>query len=243
MGKFLVKYAFNRSEIVCLSNHHLKDIEPFAHNKIYIVANGIKIESEYLHLADEHNFRQGTIPRILFLSNLSRKKGIPELIGALNILKDRGYAFEASLVGSEWNMTFDEVKELITSADLQEIISIEGPKFGNEKFRYIVAADIFVFPTYFELFPGVILEAMQFGKAIVSTFEGSIPEIIDNHVNGILVEQQNTIALADGIAFMLNNPEKRLEMGLLAKQKFFKEFTLEAFERRMHSVFKEVITK
>ena len=84
---------------------------------------------------------------------------------------------------------------------------------------------------------------MQFGKAIVSTFEGSIPEMIDNNVNGILVQQQNAPALADAIAEFLDNPEKTVQFGALAKKKFFDEFTLQAFEAKMHSVFKEVLNK
>jgi len=105
----------------------------------------------------------------------------------------------------------------------------------------IAAADIFVFPTYFELFPGVILEAMQFGKAIVTTFEGSIPEIIDNGKNGLLVPQKNPIALAEAIEILFHDPEKRKEMGKEAQRKFFSEFTLEKFEQHMIGVFEEII--
>lgn len=243
LGRYLVKYAFSGSDIVCLSNHHMHDFEGLTQNKPYIVPNGIKVESSFLHLAEKYSFRQGTVPKILFLSNLSIKKGIPELINALAMLKSRGYHFAASLVGDEWYMSFDEANTLIQSAGLQGSVKLQGPKFGEEKFKFIAESDIFVFPTYFELFPGVILEAMQFGKAIVSTFEGSIPEMIDNNINGILVEQRNSGALADGIAFLLDNPQRRQEIAALAKTKFFEEFTLEVFERKMHLVFEDVFNK
>jgi glycosyltransferase involved in cell wall biosynthesis len=140
-------------------------------------------------------------------------------------------------------MSFNQVKELISSVHLQEMVSIEGPQFGKDKFTFLAAADIFVFPTYFELFPGVILEAMQFGKAIVTTFEGSIPEMIDNNINGVLVPQRDINALAGAIGALLDDPAKRMELGANAKKKFFEEFTLEAFEHRMHNVFEEVINK
>ena len=169
------------------------------------------------------------VPRLLFLSNLSAKKGIPDLINALGILKEKGYKFNAGIIGNEWDMTFAQVQEMISGRRLDHEVKLEGPKFGKEKFEAIAQADIFVFPTYFELFPGVILEAMQFGKAIVSTFEGSIPEMIDNNVNGILVQQQNVNALADAIAFFLDNPEKIIEFGTLAKKKFFEELSFQLF--------------
>jgi len=241
LGKFLVRYAFKGSEIVCLSKHHMLDTEGLTDRRPFLVPNGIKIETQFLHLSDEK--RPSLVPRLLFLSNLSAKKGIPDLIDALDILKNKGYRFNAGIIGNEWDMTFAQVQEMISGRRLDHEVKLEGPKFGKEKFEAIAQADIFVFPTYFELFPGVILEAMQFGKAIVSTFEGSIPEMIDNNVNGILVQQQNVNALADAIAFFLDNPEKIIEFGTLAKKKFFEEFTLQAFELKMHSVFKEVLNK
>ena len=240
-GRFLVNYAFRGSEIVCLSNHHMLDVEGFTDHRPYLVPNGIKVETQFLYLADEKKL--SSVPHLLFLSNLSVKKGIPDLIRAFGILKGKGYKFTAGIVGNEWDMTFIQVQKLISDNGIENEVKLEGPKFGKEKFEQLARADIFVFPTYFELFPGVILEAMQFGKAIVSTFEGSIPEMIDNHVNGILVQQQNAPALADAISQFLDNPEKIIEFGALARKKFFEEFTLQAFESKMHSVFKEVLNK
>lgn len=241
LGRFLVRYAFRGSEIVCLSNHHMLDVEGFPDNTPFLVPNGIKVETQFLYLMDEKI--PSAVPHLLFLSNLSVKKGIPDLINAFGILKEKGYKFTAGIVGNEWDMSFAQVKELILDKGIENEVKLEGPKFGKEKFEQLARADIFVFPTYFELFPGVVLEAMQFGKAIVSTFEGSIPEMIDNNVNGILVQQQNASALADAISQFLDNPEKIIEFGALAKKKFFEEFTLQAFESKMHTVFKEVINK
>ncbi|HUQ65007.1 MAG TPA: glycosyltransferase family 4 protein [Flavitalea sp.] len=241
IGKILVKYAFNKSDVICLSKHHVEDMAGLTNNQPFIVPNGIKVETAYLHLADEYVHAHHDMIKILFLSNLSRKKGIPELINALHLLDEKGYILHTNIVGNEWDLSFEEVEKLIASAGLAGKVTIEGPKFGEEKFNFIALTDIFVFPTYFELFPGVILEAMQFGKAIVSTFEGSIPEIIDNGVNGVLVQQQNPVHLADAIASFIDHPEKRRRMADLAKEKFFNQYTLEIFERNMHQVFEKVL--
>lgn len=239
MGRTLIKYAFRDSDIICLSQHHLLDLNGLAQRQPYIVPNGIKVEKTFLHLADEYVATGRRLPKILFLSNLSRKKGIPDLIAALAILKNRGYDFDVSLVGNEWDLSFDDINIMITQAGLSGKIKLEGAKFGKEKFEFISQSDIFVFPTYFELFPGVILEAMQFGKAIVTTFEGSIPEIIENYKDGIMVKQQDPEALANGISYLIDQPARRDEMGTSAKKKFFEQFTLETFERNMQSVFED----
>lgn len=244
LGSNLVKYAFRGSAIIGLSNHHVEDFGNFIKNSsLYIVGNGIKTESEFLHLTEELRQYRDATPNILFLSNLSVKKGVPDLIAALAILNSRGYNFKATLVGGEWDMSFDDVNHLIRQNRLEQKVVCVGAKFGKEKFTHLAAADIFAFPTFFELFPGVILEAMQFGKAIVSTFEGSIPDIIDNGTNGLLVEQRNTDQLAENIAFLLDNPETREKMGMAARDKFFKEFTMGVFEEKMAAVFDEVLNK
>jgi len=121
-GKLLVRYAFKGSEIVCLSNHHMLDVNGLTYNKPFIVPNGIKVENDFLHMAEEYDHTSGKIPQILFLSNLSRKKGVPELIKALKIIKDEGYHFTASLVGNEWDLTFSDVTQMISSAGLEGII-------------------------------------------------------------------------------------------------------------------------
>jgi glycosyltransferase involved in cell wall biosynthesis len=209
----------------------------------FIVPNGIKIEKEFLYLADQYQIDQNSVPKLLFLSNLSEKKGVPELITALGMLKQRNYSFHTSIVGNEWYMSFAEAQKLIDDEGLNDCVKLEGPKFGKDKFAYLANTDIFVFPTYFELFPGVILEAMQFGKAIVSTFEGSIPDIIDDGINGLLVERRNAKSLAEAIASLLDDPNRRMQLAAAAKKKFFSEFTLEAFEKRMLEVFEQVMNK
>lgn len=242
VGRSLVKFAFKGSNVICLSQHHTQDLLAYVSTTPYIVPNGIIVEEGFPAIAARFN-KKNTVPKILFLSNLSIKKGVLELLDALEILKKKGHTFSVSLVGSEWDMTFPRVQELIDNKGLQDVVTIEGPKYNEEKLRYFAEADIFVFPTYFELFPGVILEAMQFGKAIISTFEGSIPEMIDNHINGILVREKSVPELADAICFLLENPQKRGEIGELAKQKFFSNFTLPVFENRMNMVFKNVTPK
>lgn len=242
-GRQLIRYAFRGSEVVCLSRHHTMDMQGLLETTPYIVPNGIKVEWEFLHLSKDHQNGDGRTPRLLFLSNLSEKKGVPELIEALGLLKRRGYRFHASIVGDEWYMSFAEAKALIALHEVENEVILEGPKTGLEKYTFIANADVFVFPTRFELFPGVILEAMQFGRPIVSTLEGSIPDIVDNGSTGLLVEPENVEQLAGAIGFMLDNPEERKQMAINAKKKFFEEFTLEAFERKMRDVFVEAISK
>jgi glycosyltransferase involved in cell wall biosynthesis len=70
---------------------------------------------------------------------------------------------------------------------------------------YLRISDIFVLPSLSEGFPNVILEAMAAGLPIVTTnFEGS-SEIVEDGVNGFIVQTKNPKALADSIAEILDD--------------------------------------
>ena len=238
LGYALVKFAFKDADIICLSKHHLSDIAGFCTKKPFVIPNGIKVEINLEH----YPVPVKNIPlKILFISNLSRNKGVFDLLLALSILNKEGIDFTSQIVGAEHEISLKELENVVNEKGLQKRVKICGAQFGAEKLKLLTEADIFVFPTYFELFPGVILEAMQFGKAIVASTEGSIPEIIDDKINGLLVQKSDIIALAKNIKALLLNEQLRLILGQRAQEKFFNSFTLEIFEKRMKDAFEQVV--
>ena len=81
-----------------------------------------------------------------------------------------------------------------------------------------------------------IFEAMQFRLPLISTFEGAIPEIIEDGVNGFLVAQKDVIALANKLEVLIKDKELRSKMGAAAYLKFSNNYTLEIFENNMVKV-------
>ena len=81
--------------------------------------------------------------------------------------------------------------------------------------RLLRAADLFVFPTHFEGFGLAIVEAMAHDLPIVSSDAKSIPEIIENNVNGLLFPSQNSKSLLKTIRYALKHPD---EMRVMAKE-------------------------
>lgn len=100
-----------------------------------------------------------------------------------------------------------------------------------------------MFPTYYhnECFPLVLLEAMQHGKACISTNEGGIPDIIKDGENGLIAERRNAESLADCIQKLLDDPELRKQMGGNGYQKYQNQYTLKAFERRMCNILEQLV--
>ena len=82
---------------------------------------------------------------------------------------------------------------------------------------------------------------MQFALPVVSTFEGAIPEIVDDGVTGFLVPPKDVISLAEKIEILINNKNLRIQMGDAGRKKFLEKYTLDKFEQNLLKVFGEIV--
>lgn len=187
----LYRIVFNNSHAILLSKYLYSDIEKyFTLDKVFFCPNGIpeiqtKCDKDQSNVATLKNDISKPV-EILFLSNLIESKGVFVLLDACKILKSRGYSFHCTFVGSEGDITAQQLKEKIDNLDLIENVVYVGKKYGNEKDEFFRKSDIFAFPTYYEYetFGLVNLEAMQFCLPIVSTFEGGIPDVVEDGTTG-----------------------------------------------------------
>lgn len=237
------QFVFGGTEVILLSKHLYSDIQSFVPiSKIHICPNGIpdKGQSKKLSLAEIKKTVQ-----ILFLSNLIESKGVFVLLEACVFLKKKEILFECVFIGGEGDVTASQFNERVMQLGLGEQVSYQGKKYGKEKEQAFSEADIFTFPTYYskECFPLVLLEAMSYSLPVVSTFEGGIPDIVEDGVTGFLVLQKEAQALADKLELLIQNPDIRRQMGAAGRKKYEKEFTLEIFENRLVEILQDVIEK
>lgn len=228
---FLYKRFFTNLKVILLAENLYKDITKYVkRNDVYICPNGIpNSRKEELEAR-----RNNTVPHLLFLSNLLISKGVIVLLDALKMLKEKEYTFICQLVGGETgDINAVQLLEEVKKRKLNDMVTYVGRKIGEEKESFLRQADIFVFPTYYETFGLVNLEAMEYKLPVISTNEGGIPDIVKDGKNGLICEKQNPDSLADCIAKLLDDEELRIEMGNAGYEKFCREFTLQRFENRM----------
>jgi glycosyltransferase involved in cell wall biosynthesis len=237
--KWMFRYLFRNTYVICLSEFLTRDLALVYGGKPYIVNNGIEDVSGRF----PGNITSDPVLKILFISNLAKSKGILELLEAFKLLKERNNKFTGWIVGNPVDLTFKDVQSRIDSYNLSDEVKLLGPKYGDEKFEILSKSDIFVFPTQFEAFPGVILEAMQFELPVISSNEGAIPEIIDDGKTGFVVPKQDVKQLAAKIDVILNDPKLRKSLGENARLKFKEKYTLETFEMNMTKTFHSILNE
>lgn len=237
--KKLYCLVFKNSHLICLSDRLQADVKDVYKGKAFVVPNGIAVESRTLHPKRK---AEKSALRILFVSNLILNKGVLVLVQALAILKNAGHHFNARFVGSPSNVTVEMLKDKLTEYGIDGLATVLGPLYGDAKFDEFENADIFVFPTYNDAFALVNLEAMQFGLPVVSTFEGSIPDIVKDNETGFLVERKNPHMLAEKIGLLLKDENLRITMGAKGYERFLSNYTLSHFESNMLRTFNTVLT-
>lgn len=139
--------------------------------------------------------------RILHISGsiVGRAKGHKELIEAITILKKCGYDISCTLVG-KGNLDADIQQIIETNALNIDVVGVKNAKELKELFQ---AHDMFVFPSYREGLPRVVVEAMAAGIVIVATELDGIKELLPDEC---LVPVKDSKSLAYRIRYFMENP-------------------------------------
>ena len=237
INQLFYSFVFKGANIIILSESLYQDISEISNrNMVNICSNGIKKAKTFNRIGNKK------IPNILFLSNLIEAKGVFVLINACKIIAEKNIKFTCSFVGAEGDIDKAQFEEYVKNLGLSDSITFYGMKVNDEKQKMYEDADIFAFPTHYshECFPLVLLESMQAKLPVISTFEGGIPDIVEDGLTGYLIPQKNPEALAEKLELLITHPDMRHQMGEAAFKKFEREYTFDKFEMRISEIFNEL---
>ena len=167
-------------------------------------------------------------------------KGHHILIDSLYLLKQEGVDFNLLVVGSCDDKKYLNVLQNKINKYALRNIFILGFKGDIE--NYISLSDILVSPsTIHESFGRTLVEGMSLGKPVVASNVGAHTEIIENGVNGLIVEPDDPRDLAEKIKMITNSKELLESLRKNAHEKFISCFSMEGMMTTLMSIYEKAI--
>lgn len=235
--KFMYKFVFKNTQVITLSKSLNKDIDLVFEGVPFILNNGIKVHN----IIRKENKHEKPLT-FVFLSNLVLSKGIKTFLDAIKITHDKEHLFKVKIIGNSVDYTIDEAQVFVRSNDLTSFVSVLGPKYGKEKLQELLESDVFVFPTENDCFPLSLLEAMQMRLPIISTSNGAIPDIVEDGVNGYIVQEGNAKQVSEAMIAYINDKSLLVKHGNNNFKKFQKNYTQELFEQNFVSIIHSILS-
>jgi glycosyltransferase involved in cell wall biosynthesis len=246
IAKRIYPFVFKKAKVILLSPLLYEDIAAYVpQTNVYYCANGIPDLSGSKNSTHAHTVENQNNIHLLFLSNLIESKGIMDLLKACKQLTTKGLDFRCTLAGGVGDLKEKDIVQFIEANNLQKFVSYVGKVSGEQKTKVLKDSDLFIFPTYYhnECFPLVLLEAMQFSLPIITTNEGAIPEMVMDNENGFIVPKNSPEAIAEKVAFYLNNREQFQQHGSNGRKRYEDHYTLTLFEDRMKEIINQITRK
>lgn len=140
--------------------------------RIFVVPNGIDVAN----IKMKSSWRRNN--NILFLSRIHPKKGINFLLEAFSKIDSK---YQLTIAGEGDKNYVNELKQLAQRLNISERVAFVGGIYGDEKWKLLRQADVFVLPTHSENFGIVVAEALASGTPVITTKGTPWQELASHH--------------------------------------------------------------
>ena len=189
-------------------------LERLTSKQIELVYHGVDLKDLQFSSKIKNNEKPELI---LSVGQLKEKKGFSFLIKACGLLKSRGYNFICEIIGEGPERS--NLEKLINDLSLENVVNLCGPLPNKKVIDKYQHATLFVLSCIpaknadRDGIPNVLLEAMGLQIPVISTKFSGIPEVIENGINGLLVDTENEEALAEAMAKLLSDSGLQKKLG------------------------------
>ena len=223
--------------------------ELFGLNKKFtIIPNGINTE---IFKKTDHSsrFQNLETKNILYFGGIIRKKGLLEIPHYFNRLVQKIPNAQLILIGKDMadkysgNPSTFQMMEKLFSEEASSNVKYLGSVPYQEIKQHIENAAVCIFPSYAEALPVSWLEAMALEKAVVVSNIGWSKEIIEDGVNGFMVDPKQHDDFAQTIVSLLEDDQKRKQIEINARKKVVEVFATGVTAANTIAYYKKIIEK
>ncbi|MDT0557367.1 glycosyltransferase family 4 protein [Ichthyenterobacterium sp. W332] len=195
----LCKLIFNNSYVnISPSIYLFETFKANGYQNVLFIPNTIEIENYRFLERNDQNIK------LLWVRSFSKIYNPKMAIHVLDKLITGGYEVSLCMVGPDSDGSLEEVKALAAQKKLN--VKFTGKLTKQEWITLSKDYTIFLNTTNFDNMPVSVIEAMALGLPIVSTNVGGIPYLIENDIEGMLVEQNNPDAMSEAIITLFKDP-------------------------------------
>jgi len=178
---------------------------------------------------------------LLFVGRISKGKGLHILIKSLRYVRE---PVRLIIIGpTDWDTVYyQNILNLIERENRKGKHEIKylGALEPSELIEWYQKASIFILPSFGEGFPVTVLEALACETPVIATPVGGIPEIVENNVTGLLIQQNSPIELAKAIQYLLTNPDMRLKMGYEGRKRVMQQYSLNVTVKKLCNIYRQL---
>lgn len=204
LTNWFVKNLNKADAIVVLASEFKQDLVDMGldEKKIFVLTTMVKT-------ADFIPFKKNFNPpyRVLFCSNMIKEKGPYELLEAAKSIIKKYPSTRFIFMGK--GKELENLKEHSRKFDIENNVKFKGFLTGNKKIEVYKKSHLFVFPSYREGFPTVVLEAMAAGLPVITTPVGGLKDEIKDGKNGFFIESMppKPKDISEKIIMLIENPK------------------------------------
>ncbi len=184
---------------------------------------------------------------LLYLGRLEKRKGVVDLLQAMPEIVRSVPDVQLVLIGKDrehapGNISHQEYFACNFPPELQKHVIFAGFLEESEINHWFERADAFVAPSIYESFGLIFIEAMRWSLPVIGTHAGGIPEVVEDGLNGYLVNPRAPHEIAARVVEILTDEPLRLRMAASARQTFEKKFTSRVMAARTAEHFRHIIS-
>lgn len=233
VNKNFIRNTLNQGDKILVLSEYWKRFfkKEFRNINVDILPNGIDVDEFEVCIKKNNAFT-----KFLFLGRLEKRKGVYDLINAVDIVVNSCNRKELIfyLAGDG---EIDKAKKIIHDRKLSDNVKALGWLNKDEKKKILKESDVVVLPSYNENLPMSLIEAMSCGKIIISTYAGGIPDLVKHNFNGFLFNAGDVQQLVKYILFVADNPDKMQSIGENNMETIRKNFNLETLSLKLNSIY------
>lgn len=219
---------------------HLRETYPSLSRNVHGVYNGMPLD-ELCYSPPTQRPRQ-----IVAVGRLVAKKGFEVLLDACARLQEREVDFRCAIIGT--GELEASLRAQVKHLGLEGIVELQGARPQNDVMRVVRESAVLAAPCVIgddgnrDGLPTVLLEAMALGTPCVATDVTGIPEVVQHEQTGLLVPQNDPIALANALQQILDDEHLSQRLAENARRLLEERFDVQRNARQLRQLFEHAVS-